>query len=131
MTAPVLFYDGECGLCDRSVRWCLRHDRRRRLRFAPLQGATYAAIATPGKPVLLESLVLSNSSGLHLRSDAVLLLLREVGGGWALLGTLGRVIPRALREASYRVVARHRRRWFGGAEKCRIPAVLDRSRFLP
>lgn len=131
MTAPVLFYDGECGLCDRSVRWCLRHDRRRRLRFAPLQGSTYAAIATPGKPVALESLVLADRSGLHLRGDAVLLVLQEIGGGWALLGTLGRVIPRALREASYRVVARHRRRWFGGTEQCRIPTVQDRSRFLP
>src|SRR5688572_12325015 len=36
---PVLFFDGECGLCNRVVRLMLRLDRHGRLRFAPLQGA--------------------------------------------------------------------------------------------
>src|SRR4051812_37486572 len=35
---PVLFFDGECGLCNRVVRLLLRLDTRGRLRFAPLQG---------------------------------------------------------------------------------------------
>jgi predicted DCC family thiol-disulfide oxidoreductase YuxK len=37
-TGPVLFFDGECGLCNRVVRLMLRLDRRGRLRYAPLQG---------------------------------------------------------------------------------------------
>ncbi|HTE07093.1 MAG TPA: DCC1-like thiol-disulfide oxidoreductase family protein, partial [Planctomycetota bacterium] len=38
--APILFFDGTCGLCSGVVRWCLRRDRRAVLHFAPLQGAT-------------------------------------------------------------------------------------------
>src|SRR5215813_8230825 len=34
---PVLFFDGECGLCNNSIRWLIDHDRRRVLRFAPLR----------------------------------------------------------------------------------------------
>ena len=37
---PVLFFDGVCGLCDRTVTWLFEHDRRHVLRFAPLQGET-------------------------------------------------------------------------------------------
>ena len=35
---PVLLYDGDCGFCAESVQLVLRHERRRRVRFAPLQG---------------------------------------------------------------------------------------------
>ena len=37
---PVLFFDGECGLCNRLVRLLLRLDRKAVLRFGPLQGST-------------------------------------------------------------------------------------------
>ncbi len=32
-----LFYDGDCGLCNRSVGFILRHERNTNLFFAPLQ----------------------------------------------------------------------------------------------
>ena len=35
--APILFFDGVCGLCDRLVQFVLRRDRRARFRFAALQ----------------------------------------------------------------------------------------------
>jgi hypothetical protein len=38
-SSPVLLYDGTCGFCAESVQLVLRHDRRRTLRFAALQGA--------------------------------------------------------------------------------------------
>src|SRR5207249_5825257 len=41
---PVLYYDGECGVCTRSVALVLRHDRRGTLRFASLRGAPGGAL---------------------------------------------------------------------------------------
>jgi len=128
---PILFYDGDCGLCDGSVRWCLRHDRDRVLRFAPLQGSTYAALTLPDRPSALETLVLVDAAGLHLRSDAVLRALGHIGGGWGAVAGVGRLVPRPIRDACYRFVARHRRRWFGGADQCRLPTILERSQLLP
>jgi predicted DCC family thiol-disulfide oxidoreductase YuxK len=29
----LVIFDGQCGFCNRSVRWFLRRDRRDRLRF--------------------------------------------------------------------------------------------------
>lgn len=127
---PILFYDGECGLCAKSVQWCLDHDTRARLRFAPLQGRTYAALAPTGKPSDLQSVVLFDERRLHTQSDAVLRLLRIVGGGWSVLGTLARIVPRSLRDAAYRFVARRRHAWFGAADRCRLPTPAENARFL-
>ena len=128
---PILFYDGHCGLCNSTVRWCLAHDRARVLRFAPLQGVTYAALRIPDKPTGLDTVVLWDEAGLHRSSDAVLRTLGHLGRGWVLVGRLGRLIPRPLREAGYRTVARHRRGWFGRPESLGVPKALDGSRLLP
>ena len=129
-TGPILFFDGECGLCARSVRWCLRHDRRRVMRFAPLQGETYAAISTPGKPTDMQSMVLSDADGLHVRSDAVLRLLHHIGGPWAVLGILGKLLPRRVRDAIYARIAARRMLWFGPADRCAFVNESERARFL-
>lgn len=130
-TAPILFYDGECGLCAKSVQWCLDHDSRQKLRFAPLQGSTYAALALEAKPTELSTVVLYDAGRLYVRSDAVLRLLRHIGGGLGFLGSIGRVVPRFLGDAAYRFIATRRHSWFGAADRCRLPTPSESARFLP
>ena len=128
---PVLFYDGDCGLCARAVQWSLEHDRRGRLRFAPLQGSTFAALEFTDKPQTLETMVLLERGRLLVRSDALLALLREVGGPWRVAALLGRMVPRFLRDACYRFIARRRHALFRSVEHCRMPDPAERGRFLP
>lgn len=128
---PILFYDAQCALCDRTVRWCLRHDRRGRLRFAPLQGSTYASLADDAKPAELQTMVLLTDDGLHVTGEAALRVLHSLGGFWAVLGALGRVVPRFVRVAAYRYVARRRASWFGPADACLSQGQHDHRRFLP
>ena len=47
----LVLYDGECGLCSRVVRWLIAADRRGVLHFAPLQGATAAALRGRGADI--------------------------------------------------------------------------------
>ena len=130
-SAPILFYDGECGLCARLVQWSLARDRRGVLRFAPLQGETYARLALAAKPTDLQTVVLQDERGVHVRSDAVLRLLGHLGGAWGAIGTIARAVPRPLRDAAYRFVARRRIAWFGTADRCAAPGASTRDRFLP
>lgn len=127
---PILFYDGNCGLCAKSVQWCLDHDRRGRLRFAPLQGVTYAALSISDKPGDIETVVLFDERELFVRSEAVIRLLGHVGGAWVILAALGRIVPRFLRDAGYRFIARRRHAWFGSADRCRLPTANASTRFL-
>ncbi len=127
----IVFYDGECGLCERCVDWGLRRDRHHRLRFAPLQGTTFASIDAPTKPTDLSTMVVWNTRGLHQESDATLAMLEGIGGIWRTIARLGRVVPRSLRNIVYRFIAKRRYGWFGDADACRVPSDEDVVRFLP
>ena len=128
---PIVFYDGNCGLCDRSVRWIMRCDRAGVFRFAPLQGETYAAIDDPSKPTDVATIVVLDATRLLTRSDAALAILARLPGPYPALARLGRILPRPIRDAAYRLVARHRLRLFGGPEACRLPTQSERERLLP
>lgn len=130
-TPPVLFYDGECGLCTGSVRWFLERDRHARLRFAPLQGQTFSELADPGKPLGLDTIVLIDSAGLHVRSQAVLRGACAIGGPWSILARAALVVPRPIRDALYRFIAKRRIAWFGTAATCALPSPEQAARFLP
>lgn len=117
---PVLLFDGECGLCNRAVRLLLRIDRRGDLRFAALQGGPAQAwlrehgLATSG----FDSMVLVRGWGAGVRTDYLLrtdALVAALGacGGWGRFLALIRLIPRPLRDAGYRLVARVRYAVFG------------------
>ncbi|NUQ51756.1 MAG: DUF393 domain-containing protein [Phycisphaerales bacterium] len=129
--ARVVFYDGECGLCSGSVRWFLGRDRHARLKFAPLQGQTYASLAGREKPRGLDTIVYQDGSGLHVRSTAVLRAMLALGGVWRIVGRAGLLVPRPLRDAIYRFIARHRLAWFGTADACSLPTPEQAARFLP
>lgn len=124
----VLFYDGDCGLCHRCVAWFLKHDRRKNVRFAPLQGETYANLDLE-RPADLSTMVLLDPRGLWTESSAVLAGLRAIGGGWRGLAAIGSLVPKFIRNAIYRFVASHRIGWFGPADGCLLPG--EASRFLP
>lgn len=127
----VIYYDGLCGLCDRFVQFVLPRDRRQRYRFAPLQGETARTRFPDGAdPAESTTVIFDDEGTLRVRSDAALAILTGLGGIWRGAAVL-RLLPRPLRDAGYDWVARHRRRWFGRRDACRIPSPEERDRFLP
>jgi len=127
---PLVFYDGQCGLCDRSVRWLLRRDRGGKLRFAPLQGTTAAALLQHDIRADMTSLVLLDADGVHVRSEAAIRVVMHLGGAWRLARVL-RSVPHRMRDGAYDLVARRRHRWFGSVEQCHLPEPDEGVRFLP
>jgi predicted DCC family thiol-disulfide oxidoreductase YuxK len=126
---PLLLYDGTCGFCARSVQFVLAHDRRGTVRFGPLQGACgRALVAAHPELHAVDSVVWYDGARVRVRSDAVLAVLRHLGGGWRVLAAAGRVVPRALRDALYDAVAR--RRFTLVARACLLPRPEERARFL-
>jgi len=131
VTPSVVYFDGLCHLCDGFVRFVLARDRRRRFRFAPLQGET-ARRRLEGRfsGDALSTVVLEEPRRFRIRSDAALAILTGLGGPWRLAGAL-RIIPRPLRDAMYDYVARKRFAWYGRRDTCRIPTPEEAERFLP
>jgi len=132
---PIVFYDGACGLCHRTVRFLLDRDPEgRRLRFAPLGGETFEALVeAPRREALPDSVVVLEPDGvLHVRSDATAFLCRQAGG---LVGVWGRVLPwfpKRLRDGVYDLIAASRHRfWARPVDACPVGTPELRARFDP
>jgi predicted DCC family thiol-disulfide oxidoreductase YuxK len=137
MSHPILLYDGVCGLCNRLVQFILRRDPEGAFRFASLQsGLAGRILARHGDDAsdLDTVYVVVNpdraDESLLARSDAVIFILKQLGGFWRFVGFLLRLKPRFFRDWGYRMVARNRYRVFGRYETCMLPAAEYRDRFL-
>jgi predicted DCC family thiol-disulfide oxidoreductase YuxK len=128
---PVVLYDGECGLCHRSVKFLIARDRGQ-LYYAPLQGETAAALRArhPEIPTTLESVVLVDAGRVHLRSKAFLFGARYLTRPWRWAYAL-RWLPGFVLDLGYRVVARLRYRIWGKLDRCQRPNVEQQAKLLP
>jgi predicted DCC family thiol-disulfide oxidoreductase YuxK len=133
---PIILYDGVCGLCNRLVQFVLKRDKRDYFRFASLQSDWSISLLQrynldPHDLDTVYIVIAHDQPGEQLlaRSDAILFLLRHLGGIWK-VAAVGKVLPRALRDVIYKLVARNRYRVFGKYESCMLPAPQHRAKFL-
>lgn len=133
----VVFYDGECGMCMRSVRWIMARDRKGQFHYAPLQGETARALPAYLRQLdTLDTLVvakLAEDGSVHqlaTHSTAVIMIGSELGGGWRCLGRIAALLPRAMRDGIYRQIAKRRHR-FKPPKACRLLSPAEQKRFLP
>lgn len=127
----VIVFDGVCVLCNRWVDFLLRFDRRGRYHFATMQGGHGRALLSrhgldPQDPL---SFLLVEPGQSWTDSDAIIRVLAGLGGVWRMAGLL-KLLPRALRDRGYRLLARNRYRWFGRHDRCRLPDPAQAWRFL-
>jgi len=135
---PVVFFDGNCILCNGFADFILRVDRHRVIRLATLQGTSAASLIpeqgeTPSgedTPVY-SSVLLWDGEAVYRKSTAVWRIIAHLGGYWKLVALAIRITPRFLRDAVYDVIARNRFKWFGRRPNCRMPDPNERERFLP
>ena len=133
---PLVLYDGVCGLCNRLTQFLLKRDEHDRLRFASLQSHCARSLLRRHKldPRDLDTVYVVLDHGepseqLLARADAIILLMREIGGIWKLAG-LGKLLPKFIRDALYNLVATNRYRVFGKYETCMLPEEKHRKKFL-
>jgi predicted DCC family thiol-disulfide oxidoreductase YuxK len=132
LPAALVLYDGSCGLCAKSVRWILDHERDHEIQFAPLQGETAARARTryPRIPHSIDSVVYITGGRAHLRSQALLRAAGHLRAPWR-WGHALRWIPGFVLDVAYRAVAAVRYRIWGRADACGLVTPAQRVRFLP
>ena len=131
LPGPTVLYDGECGLCHRSVKFLLKRDRNQ-LWYAPLQGETAAQLRAkhPEIPQTLESVVLVEGDQVYLRSKAILHATQYLTRPWRWAYHF-RWLPAFLLDPLYRLIARIRYRIWGKFDACTIPTTEQRAHLLP
>jgi predicted DCC family thiol-disulfide oxidoreductase YuxK len=133
---PIVLYDGVCGLCNRAVQFLLQRDRHDRFRFASLQSDFAVNLLKRHgiDPTNLDTVyaVVNHDEAnekLLAKGDAFLLFAKVLGGVWS-LASLGRIIPRPIRNWLYDLVAANRYRVFGKSETCMLPDPAHKHKFL-
>ena len=125
----IVFFDGVCNLCQRSVRYLIKYDNKGILKFASLQG-NYAKTFLPDSELKsIESILFYDGKSLSKKSTAIINLCKILGG-WHHIMLLGFIVPKFIRDGIYGIVAKNRYRWFGKQDKCMRPLKSLESRFL-
>lgn len=127
----VVLFDGVCRLCNGWARFLIRFDHRQRVRMATVQSPEgQALLAWAGLPLdRFDTMAVIRDRHCWLRSDAFFEVLRQLPGGWPLLGVF-RLLPVRLRDIGYDWIARNRYRWFGQYDQCLLPTADHQRRFL-
>ena len=126
---PIVYFDGHCNLCNSAIDFLIRRDPRRVLKFAPLQGETAKQRLPEALVKDLGTVAFEDERGVVTESTAALRALGAIGGVYRLAPLLI-IIPRFIRDRVYRFVARHRYRWFGRRDTCRLPTPAEKAQFL-
>jgi predicted DCC family thiol-disulfide oxidoreductase YuxK len=129
---PIIFFDGVCNFCNYWVNFAIRRDRRKKLRFAPLQGETARSMLAEGgkKTAPYESVILIDEGKVYRNSSATLRIARHLDGGWKFFYAFI-IIPSFIRDGVYKWIARNRYKWYGKKEACMVPSAEVKERFLP
>ncbi len=133
--APVLLYDGVCGVCNSAVRTILRFDHDGSLQFASLDSEFARGVAARhGELRGVDSAVFVQSAGrpdesVDVRSGALLHVAAYLGGWWR-LALVGYAIPPATRDWLYERFAAIRYRVGGRHDTCPISTAAVRARFI-
>lgn len=127
----IILFDGVCNLCSSSVQFIIKRDTKLVFKFASLQsdfGQHQLEKFNLDKNSLY-SLILIKDGKAYQRSDAALLIARELRGGWSIFYSFI-IVPRIIRDLAYNLVAQNRYRFFGKKDACWLPTPELRSRFI-
>ena len=125
-----LAFDGECLMCNNSVRFLANEDSADTMRFLTLQSPLGQDMMKRSGVTAMDSLLLEADGKLLSRSDGAMRLLDALGGHWRVFSFFGRWVPRPLRDGVYDFIAAHRLKWFGKADVCSLPSEAVRSRLI-
>lgn len=130
-SSPIILFDAECVLCSANARFVLERDRHATFRLASMQSEIGRSLyrrhgMDPDDPA---SLLVVEGDRMRRDSDAVLAIYEGLGFPWSLARML-RIVPAALRDPVYRLVARNRYRLFGRRDTCWVAPEGYRDRVL-
>ena len=126
----IILFDGICNLCNNTVSFIIKRDKKMLFRFAALQSETGKALlqknGITGEPV--STLVYLCKGNCFIQSTAIIHILRDLGGIWKCFYPLI-YLPLPIRDAIYAFIARNRYSFLGKRNQCMTPTSELKDRF--
>jgi predicted DCC family thiol-disulfide oxidoreductase YuxK len=128
----IILFDGVCNLCEASIVYVIKHDKKDIFRFVPLQSdlgqriVKHIGINTNH----IDSVILYEPGvAYYYKSSAVVEIAKGLSGIFTWF-TLFQILPTVLRDYVYDYVAKNRYKWYGKKQECLVPNKEVVSKFL-
>lgn len=128
----LILFDGVCNLCNSSVQYVIKHDKKNIFMFTALQSKvgqklikTYHIDTAKTDSIFLYA----PEVGISSKSTAALKIANHLGFPNRLLCVFF-IIPPFIRNWVYDYIAKNRYKWYGKKESCMIPTPELKSKFL-
>lgn len=128
----IILFDGVCNLCDSSIQFIIKHDKKDIFRFVALQSEigleiiNHIGIDT----TKIDSILLYEpGKAYYYKAQAALKIAKELGGIYKAISWFS-ILPDFLTNAVYDYIARNRYKWYGKKEACMIPTPELKAKFL-
>lgn len=126
----IILYDGDCGFCNRCIRFLWKRDQDGQLHYTSIQSATGGEILKRHgiDPPELDTMFFVDGGDLYSRSEAALRALSLLPGHSQVKNLLR--IPKGTRDLLYKLVAKYRLQLGRNSSVCELPPTEVRARFL-
>jgi predicted DCC family thiol-disulfide oxidoreductase YuxK len=128
----IILFDGVCNLCEASIVYVIKHDKKDIFRFVALQSNLGQAILKHIgiNPLHIDSIILYEPGvAYYYKSSAVVEIAKGLSGIFTWF-TLFQILPTVLRDYVYDYVAKKRYKWYGKKEACLVPTPELLAKFL-
>ncbi|MBK6975792.1 MAG: DUF393 domain-containing protein [Cytophagaceae bacterium] len=128
MNHPVIFFDGVCNLCNGTVRFIIKLDRKRHFRFSSLQSEFAKHTLEPFgiDTTNPDTIILLVDNIIYQKSEAVFRITRQLSRINFLIPF--KFLPKKINDGIYDFIAKNRYIIFGKKEECPLPA--DKLKWL-
>lgn len=127
----IILFDGVCNLCNASVNFVIKHDKKEQFLFASFQSDAAKEILLHFnlKNLNANSVILVENHKVYDKSTAALKIAKRLDGGYKAFYAFF-LVPKIFRDWVYDFIAKNRYRCFGKRESCLIPSAKLKNRFL-
>lgn len=128
----IILFDGVCNLCDSTVQFIIKRDKKDIFRFVALQSEL-------GEQIIkhigvdrskTDSIILYEPGvAYYYKAEAAIKIAANLGGLFPLMNIFS-VLPKPLSNSVYDYIAKNRYKWYGKKDECMIPTPEMKAKFL-
>lgn len=128
----IILFDGVCNLCNSSVQYVIKHDKKNIFMFTALQSEVGKQLTKAHNidTSKIDSILLyTPKKGIVSKSTAALKVATQLSFPQNIMSIFF-IIPPFIRNWVYNYIAKNRYKWYGKKDACMIPTPELKSRFL-
>ena len=126
----IILFDGVCNLCNSTVNFLIKYDKKDILHFAALQTTVSEKIIKEYKiEESNNSVIFIKQNHVFYKSDAIIEITKLING-WPKIALIGIVLPKFIRNFLYDLIAKNRYKIFGKKIACALPSKKNEHKFI-